>query len=78
MNYTILDPDEQGFAKVEKFSKEKTERLAGLYSEILGILGIFGRFQDCANIRNFSGRDSVSCCRFGHSGIDDFELAIVN
>ncbi|MBQ1655095.1 MAG: GTP cyclohydrolase I FolE [Bacteroidales bacterium] len=39
MNYTILDPDEQGFAKVEKFSKEKTERLAGLYSEILGILG---------------------------------------
>ncbi len=39
MNYTILDPDEQGFAKVEKFSKEKTERLAGLYSEVLGILG---------------------------------------
>ena len=39
MNYMILDPDEQGFAKVEKFSKEKTERLAGLYSEILGILG---------------------------------------
>ncbi|MBO4875294.1 MAG: GTP cyclohydrolase I FolE [Bacteroidales bacterium] len=39
MNYTILDPDEQGFAKIEKFNKEKTERLASLYSEILGILG---------------------------------------
>ncbi len=39
MNYTILDPEEHGYAKVEKFNKEKTERLAGLYSEILGILG---------------------------------------
>lgn len=39
MNYTILDPDEQGYAKVEKFNKEKTERLAELYKEILGILG---------------------------------------
>jgi len=39
MNYTILDPEEQGYAKVEKFNKEKTERLASLYSEILGILG---------------------------------------
>ncbi len=39
MNYTVLDPDEQGYAKVEKFNKEKTERLASLYSEILGILG---------------------------------------
>ncbi len=39
MNYTILDPEEQGYAKVEKFNKEKTERLANLYSEILGILG---------------------------------------
>lgn len=39
MNYTILDPEEQGYAKVEKFNNEKTERLASLYSEILGILG---------------------------------------
>ncbi|MBQ1654955.1 MAG: GTP cyclohydrolase I FolE [Bacteroidales bacterium] len=39
MNYTILDPEEHGYAKVEKFNKEKTERLASLYSEILGILG---------------------------------------
>ena len=39
MNYTVLDPEEQGYAKVEKFNKEKTERLAALYSEILGLLG---------------------------------------
>ena len=39
MNYTILDPEGQGYAKVEKFNKEKTERLAALYSEILGLLG---------------------------------------
>lgn len=39
MNYTILDPEEQGYAKVEKFNKEKTERLAALYSEILGLIG---------------------------------------
>lgn len=39
MNYTIIDPEEKGYAKVERFSKEKTERLASLYSEILGILG---------------------------------------
>ncbi|MBO7480661.1 MAG: GTP cyclohydrolase I FolE [Bacteroidales bacterium] len=39
MNYTILDPEEQGYAKVEKFNKEKTERLAALYTEILGLIG---------------------------------------
>ena len=39
MNYTVLDPDEQGYAKVEKFNKEKTERLASLYSEILSLIG---------------------------------------
>ena len=39
MNYTILDPDEQGYAKVEKFNKEKTERLAALYREILSLIG---------------------------------------
>ena len=39
MNYTILDPEEQGYAKVEKFNKEKTERLAALYSEILNLVG---------------------------------------
>jgi len=39
MNYTILDPEEQGYAKIEKFNKEKTERLAALYSEILSLIG---------------------------------------
>ena len=39
MNYTILDPDEQGYAKIEKFNKEKTERLAALYREILSLIG---------------------------------------
>ena len=39
MNYTILDPEEQGYTKIEKFNKEKTERLAALYSEILSLIG---------------------------------------
>ncbi|MBR4583559.1 MAG: GTP cyclohydrolase I FolE [Bacteroidales bacterium] len=39
MNYTILDPEEQGYTKIEKFNKEKTERLAALYSEILRLIG---------------------------------------
>lgn len=39
MNYTILDPEEQGYTKIEKFNKEKTEHLAALYSEILSLIG---------------------------------------
>ncbi|MCF0207095.1 MAG: GTP cyclohydrolase I FolE [Bacteroidales bacterium] len=39
MNYNILDPEEEGYSKVEKFNKEKTERLANLYSETIKLLG---------------------------------------
>lgn len=38
MNTTILD-NEQGYTKIERFNKEKTERLAELNKEVLELLG---------------------------------------